>query len=257
MIATVEGRQGTMIGTKVLLIDNDADFLASAVKIFKKRGAKTFTALDGLEGMGKLFAHQPDLIVLDILLAEMDGFEVCRRIRQFSNTPLIMLSVMDQDQNMLRGLEAGADDVLSKSVNPEILSARARAVMRRNRKTNGPRAGRVYDDGHLVINFESHSVQTENQEAKLTQTEFRLLAFLVSNAGKVLSFDQILFHVWGSKCCAKDYVHVYISQLRSKIEPDPKNPRYILSVLGEGYIFEKLTDAASFSCLTADLHYAR
>jgi len=237
-----------MIGKKVLLIDDDVDFLALAVRTFEQIGAKTITAFDGLEGIGKLLTHDPDLVILDILLAGMDGFQVCQRIRRFSNTPLIMLSALDQDQHMLQGLEAGADDVLSKPVNAKILLARAQALMRRNRQTNGQRTGHGYGDGHLAINFESHSVQIENQEVKLTQMEFRVLSFLLSNADKVLSIEQILFNVWGSKYCGKDdYVHVYISHLRSKIEQDPKNPRYIQSVFGVGYLFEKQNDAASFS----------
>jgi DNA-binding response OmpR family regulator len=248
MIETFVGRQGTMIGKKVLLIDDDIDFLALTVRTFEQNGAKTITALDALEGIGKLLTHNPDLVILGILLAGMDGFQVCQRIRQFSNTPLIMLSALDQDQHMLQGLEAGADDVLSKSVNPEILSARAQAVIRRNRGTDGGRTGHDYDDGRLLINLESHSVRIENHGVNLTQTEFRLLVFLLNNADRVLSFEQILFNVWGSKYSGKvDYVHVYISHLRSKIEQDPKNPRYILSVYSVGYIFEKQNDAAAFS----------
>lgn len=229
-----------MIGKKVLLIDDDVDFLALAVKIFEHSGAKTITALDGLEGMGKLLSHNPDLVILDVALPGMDGFQICQRIRQFSNTPLILLSALNQDQLMLQGLKAGADDVLSKPVNAKILVARAQALIRRNRPTNDQRTGHGYNDGHLVINFENHSVQIGNQEVKLTQMEFRLLSFLLSNANKVLSFEQILFNVWGNKACRKDdYVHVYISHLRSKIEQDPKHPRYIQSIVGEGYIFEQ------------------
>lgn len=245
MSGTLEGRQGTLAGKKVLLIDDDVDFLALAVTIFKQSGAKTFTALDGAEGMGKFFTHHPDLVILDILLSGMDGFQVCQRIRQFSNTPLIILS--DQDQHMLQGLQAGADDVLSKSVDPRILSARAQAMVRRNRRTNGRRTERVYNDGRLAIDFERHSVQVENRNVKCTRVEFQLLSYLVSNAGSVLSIEQLLYHVWGGRTCGRDdYVHVYISQLRSKIEQDPKNPHYIVSVFGAGYTFEKQYDAAGF-----------
>lgn len=237
-----------MIGKKVLLIDDDRDFLALAVRIFERSGAKTITALDGLEGMGKLLTHNPDLIIMDIMLPGMDGFQVCQRIRQFSNTPLMMLSALDKDQLMLQGLEAGADDFLSKPVNPDILLARAQAVIRRNRQKNGQPSVYSYDDGHLVIDFEKHSVQIESHEIKLTPFEFRLLAYLASNADKVLSFEQILFNVWGSEYDGKDdYVHVYVSHLRSKIEQDPRNPCYIVTVFGVGYIFERQNSARTFA----------
>lgn len=229
-----------MIGKKVLLIDDDVDFLALAVKIFEHSGAKTNTALDGLEGMGHLLTHNPDLVILDVVLPGMDGFQTCQRIRQFSNTPLIMLSALDEDQLMLQGLEAGADDVLSKPVNAKILLARAQALMRRTRQTNGQRTECDYGDGYLAIHFEHHSVQIENQEIKLTPVEFRLLKLLVKNAERALPFERILFNVWGKNDRGKKaYVHVYISHLRNKIEQDPKNPRYIQSVSGVGYLFER------------------
>lgn len=232
-----------MIGKKVLLIDNDKEFLDSAVRIFRRIGAKTITATDGLEGIGKLFKHHPDLVILEILLAGLDGIQVCQRIRQFSDTPLIMLSAVDPDKHTLEGLQAGADDVLSKSVNPEVLSARAQAILRRNQRTNSGWAGPVQEDGRPMLNFQDYSVQVGDRVARLTQTEFELLAYLVGNADKVLTYDQILSKVWRRKDCAKEYVHVYISHLRNKIEPDPKQPRYIQSVFGKGYFFETYQDA--------------
>jgi DNA-binding response OmpR family regulator len=141
---------------------------------------------------------------------------------------------------MLKGFEAGADDFLSKPVNPEILLARSRAVMRRGRKNKPFHQIYTYNDGHLEVDIEKHRAQIDRKLIKLTSVEFRLLSYLVSNAGKVLSFEQILNNVWGSEYQGNDdYVHVYISHLRSKIERDPKNPRYIRSIYGIGYIFEK------------------
>ena len=229
-----------MIGKKVLLIDDDIDFLRLISLIFKETGAETITAQDGLEGMGKLFTQRPDLIILDVMMPGVDGFQICQRMRQFSNTPLIMLSALDQDELMLKGLEAGADDFLSKPVNPEILLARAKAVMRRGRPTKAFQDMAYYNDGRLEIDIEKHRVLVFGEQVKLTSVEFRLLAYLVGKAGKVLSFEQILFSVWGGEYEGNDdYVHVYISHLRSKIEKDPKNPAYIRSIYGVGYIFEK------------------
>lgn len=229
-----------MNGKKVLIIDEDVDFLRLIRLIFIEAGAQAITTRDGLDGMGRLFTQQPDLIILDIMMPEMDGFQVCQKIRQFSNVPLILLSVLDQDELMLRGLEAGADDFLSKPVNPEILLARARALTRRGRRNNLVQEIDNYNDNRLEIDIDKHRVLVDGEHVRLTSVEFRLLAYLVGRAGRVLSFEQILFRVWGSEYKGNDdYVHVYISHLRSKIEPDPKHPRYIRSIYGVGYIFEQ------------------
>jgi DNA-binding response OmpR family regulator len=229
-----------MIGKKILLIDDDADFLKLTSLIFRESGAQAFTARDGLEGMGKLFTLRPDLIILDVMMPGIDGFQICERIRQYSNTPLIMLTALDHDEHMLKGLEAGADDFLSKPINRDILLARAKVVIRRSEQSNDYKDVFNYDDGHLEINIEKHRVHLDGKQVKLTPVEFRLLAYLASNAGRVLSFEQILDNVWGIEYKGNDdYVHVYVSHLRSKIEQDPKKPRYILSIHGVGYIFEK------------------
>ncbi len=167
-------------------------FLRLTGLIFKELGAQVIETPSGLEGMGKLFTHRPDLIILDAMMSGIDGFQICQRIRQFSNTPLIMLSALDQDQLMLQGLEAGADDFLSKPVNPEILLARARAVMRRSDQTTNHQVALNYNDGRLEINVEKHRVQVRGKEVKLTPFEFRLLAFLAGNEGRVVSYEQIL-----------------------------------------------------------------
>jgi DNA-binding response OmpR family regulator len=202
--------------------------------------------------MGKLFSHQPDLIILDSMLPGIDGFETCQKIRQFSSTPLIMMSALNQDEQMLRGLEAGADDFLTKPINPELLLARARTVMRRSRQNNVSQDIFAYNDGRLMIDIEKHRVRVGGKQVRLTPVEFRLLAYLASSGGKVLPFKQILFSVWGSKYEGNDeYVHVYISHLRNKIEQDPKKPRYILSIYGVGYVFENQSLAESFRSTNA------
>jgi len=229
-----------MIGKKILLIDDDPDFLKLTCHIFEEAGAQVITARDGLEGISKLFTHRPNLIVLDVMMPGQDGFEVCQRIRQIANTPLIMLTALNHEQEILQGLDAGADDFLSKPFNSEVLLARARAVLRRSEQNNGHQTALNYDDGRLKIDVEKHRVLINGKQVKLTPVEFKLLTYLVSNTGKVLSFGQILDNVWGSEYKGNDdYVHVYISQLRRKIEPDTKNPRYIISIHGVGYLFEK------------------
>lgn len=231
-----------MNGKKVLIIDDDADLRQLASLIFKNVGAQVATAGDGLEAMSKLFTQKPDLILLDVMLPGMDGFEVCKRIRQVSNAPLIMLTALNREQEMLRGLETGADDFLSKPFNKDILLARARTVLRRTEHPNGNghHTAFEYNDGYLGIDIESRNVMIKGNRIKLTPIEFRLLAHLARNAGKVLTFQQILINVWGQEYQGSmDYVHVYISHLRSKIEENTKSPRYIMTVHGVGYIFEK------------------
>jgi len=225
---------------KVLIIDDDEDLLQLAGLLFKKAGAQVFTARDGLEGMSKLFTHRPNLIILDVMMPGMNGFEVCERIRQVSDAPLIMLTALNHEQEMLRGLEAGADDFLSKPFNADILLARAKTVLRRSENIGAPSGEFQYDNGHLSIDGERRDVSIRGKRIKLTPVEFRLLVYLARNAGKVLTFEQIISNVWGAEYKGStDYVHVYVSHLRRKLEENTRSPRYIVTVHGVGYFFEK------------------
>lgn len=254
----------------VLIIDDDADLLQLARLLFKKAGAQVITASDGLDGISKFFTHHPDLVVLDVVMPGNNGFDICQRIRQVSDAPLIMLTALDKEQEMLQGLAAGADDFLTKPFNPEILLARARAILRRSQRSNrsnsenhgsngfhahngqngftgsndqnghGRTAAFTYNDGYLSIDIERHEVLVHGKRVKLTPIEFRLLVYLARNAGKLLTFDKILANVWGNEYQGSmDYVHVHISHLRRKIEDGTEDSRYIMTVYREGYIFEK------------------
>lgn len=229
-----------MIGKKILIIDDDIDSLRLTRLYFNNVGAQVITASDGLEGISKLHIHRPDLIVLDAMMPGVSGFDVCKQIRKVSNTPVIMLTALNQEQNILQGLDAGADDYLAKPFSPEILLARARSVIRRSQLSDSHATVTDYDDGYLKIDLEKHQVMVDGEHIKLTPLEFRLLVYLQENAGRVLSFANILQNVWGTEYQGSDdYVHIYISHLRGKIEQDAKNPIYITSVRGVGYIFEK------------------
>jgi DNA-binding response OmpR family regulator len=229
-----------MIDQKILLIDDDADLLHLAGLLFKKAGAHIFTARDGLEGISKLFTCNPDLIVLDVMMPGTNGFEVCQRIRQVSNAPIIMLTALNHEQEMLRGLESGADDFLSKPFNADVLLARAKTVLRRSASGGAQNSNFQFNNGHLSIDIERRDVLVEEKRVKLTPIEFRLMVYLARNAGKVLTFNHILSNVWGDQYTGSiDYVHVYVSHLRNKIEDDVKHPRYILTVHGVGYMFER------------------
>jgi two-component system KDP operon response regulator KdpE len=244
-----------MIDQTVLIIDDDADLLQLASLIFKKAGAQVVTAHDGLDGISKFFMHHPNLIILDVMMPGSNGFDVCQRIRQVSDDPLIMLTSLNREQDMLQGLAAGADDFLSKPFSPEILLARAQTVLRRAQRSNGQNgsnghkghnghnsnsASFSYNDGYLSIDLEKHEVLIHGKRIKLTPVEFRLLVYLARNAGKLLTFEKILVNVWGNEYRGSmEHVHVYISHLRRKVEQDAKNPRYIMTIHGMGYIFEK------------------
>ncbi len=224
---------------KVLLIAKDAAYQRRASKIFEEVNAQVITAQDVMVGMSHIITYRPDLIILDVSMPEQEGLQICKLIRQFTNTPLILLSAQDRDQLMLQGLEAGADDFLKKNAHPEILLARVKAVMRRSEQSNDFHPAYNYDDGHLKIDLKKHRILINDKQIKLTPIEFRLMAYLAVNQGKVLTFKQILFNVWGLEYKGNDeYVHVYISHLRNKIEEDTKKPLYIQSIHGVGYLFE-------------------
>jgi DNA-binding response OmpR family regulator len=250
----------------VLIVDDDADLLQLASLLFKKAGAQVITANDGLEGISKFFTHHPDLIVMDVMMPGSSGFDICARIRQVSETPLIFLTALNQEKEMLQGLAVGADDFLTKPFNPEILLARARTVLRRTQRTsgsngsnghnghagssgqngsdrqneNGQAGSFTYNDGNLSIDIERHEVLVRGKRIKLTPIEFRLLVYLARNAGKLLTFEKILVNVWGGEYLGTmEHVHVYISHLRRKVEEDARHPRYIITIHGMGYLFEK------------------
>ncbi len=223
----------------VLLIDDDADFLQLTSHIFQKAGAQTITASSEMDGMRKLFAQQPDLILLDVMLHLENGFDICRKIRQISDVPIVIVTALNKEQDILQGLEAGADDFLSKPFNADILIARAGAVLRRSEHQDSRVTAFKYNDGNLSIDIENHRVLVKGKPIKLTGVEFRLLVYLARSAGKVLTFNQILSAVWGDEYQGSmEYVHIYISHLRRKLGENTKSPNYFLTVHGVGYIFE-------------------
>ena len=230
-----------MIDTKVLIIDDDADLRQLAGLLFKRAGAQVVAVSDGLEGISKLFTYQPSLVILDVVMPETNGFEICRRIRQVSDVPIIMLTSLNHEKDMLQGLDAGADDFLVKPFSGDVLIARAKTILRRVKKES-PTPSNNYDFNHgrLSIDLDRRQVLVDEKRMKLSPIEFRLLVYLARHAGKVLTFDHILVNVWGSEYKGSmDYVHVYVSHLRNKIEENPKDPRYILTVHGIGYMFER------------------
>jgi two-component system KDP operon response regulator KdpE len=206
----------------------------------EKRGYRVVAALSGREGLQKACQVRPDLVVLDIMMPGMNGWEVCRRLRELSNVPIIMLTVRNVEGDVVKGLETGADDYLTKPYSAEELDARIQAVLRRSSNRNGQRSSgsSFYSNGHLSIDFDRHIVTVRGERVELTPTEFKLLSCLTRNEGRVLPHRYLLTEVWGSEYMDEvDYVKLYIRYLRLKLEDDPSDPVYILTEWGTGYRF--------------------
>jgi len=231
------------MGKKVLIIDDDPGFLRLVEQILTQKEYEMLKAINGQEGLKLLFVHKPDIVLLDVVMSGMDGWQTCNRIRDISDIPIIMLTgKQTSEEDIVRGLDYGADDYLIKPVGPKELVARVRAVLRRAELPSSLDAKReiTYSDGFLTVDIAEWKVIVNGKRVKLTPREFRLFALLVENAGRILTHKQILEKVWGWEYTDDlDYVRIYISHLRQKIEPDPSLPRYIVTEPGVGYYFQK------------------
>jgi two-component system KDP operon response regulator KdpE len=227
-------------GKRILVVDDDVDLLELLTMVLSRAKARVYTAPEGREGLRKFYAHQPDLVILDLMLPDLHGREVCRQIRQLSAVPIIILTVLTGEEETILGLDCGADDYVTKPFSVDVLLARVRAALRREVMSATTAWLLVYSDDYLTIDLNRRRVLVEGEPVKLSATEYRLLAFLLQNAGRVLSIGQILQQVWGPGCAGRvEYVHTYIWNLRQKLEQDPRQPRYLLSEHGVGYCFEK------------------
>lgn len=219
----------------VLLVDDEKTLVKALTFNLEKENFRVEQAYDGEEALQKVFTLAPDIVVLDLMLPGLDGFEVCRRIRKKLDVPIIMLTARSEDIDKVLGLELGADDYLTKPFNARELVARIKAILRRSVVRNESNK-KLIQIGDLQVDLLQHRVRLREQEISLTSKEFALLSFLVANAGNVYSREQLLEQVWGY-----DYygdvrtVDVHIRHLREKLERDPGNPDYILTVWGTGY----------------------
>jgi len=229
-------------GKKILVVDDEPQIIKLITMNLELEDFCVIEAHDGYEALAKLTKELPDMIILDVMMPDMDGFETLKRIRELSSVPVIFLSVRGQEFDRIHGLDLGADDYITKPFSPRELVSRIKAVLRRtDAKTLAPTADIIVDED-LRINFDRRIVIVRGQEVQLRPTEHRLLYQLVSNAGKLLSHETLLSRVWGPEYRDEDhYVRLYITYLRQKIEKDPKNPRYIFSERGLGYRFRELT----------------
>jgi two-component system KDP operon response regulator KdpE len=203
------------------------------------REYKVLTAHNGEEAIELAAGQEPDLILLDIKMPGMDGYQVCQRIREFSTVPIIMLTAMAEDADKIKGLDLGADDYVTKPFSIPELVARVRAVLRRTEQTEPSTQPAVFKAGALLVDFSWQRVFIDDQEVNLTPTEYRLLCELVQHAGRVLVTTYLLEQAWGPEYAGEDHlVRKVIYRLRQKLEPDPGNPRYIMTKPGIGYYFD-------------------
>ncbi len=225
----------------ILVVDDEPRMVQFITMNLELEAFRVVSAFDGYQALEKMTRELPDLVVLDIMMPEMDGFETLRKIRKVSAVPVIFLSAKGEEFDRVKGLDLGADDYIAKPFSPRELISRIRAVLRRLEPVAPALGLPVKVDDDLCINFEQRKVIVRGQEVKLRPTEYRLLYQLVTNAGRLLTHETLLSRVWGPEYRDEDhYVRLYITYLRQKIEKDPKNPKYILSERGLGYRFKEL-----------------
>jgi two-component system KDP operon response regulator KdpE len=239
------------VGNKILTIDDNPQSIKALRLCLERQGYEVITAYSGSEGLRKFQENHPDLVILDIVMPNMDGWETCRNLREMSpNVPILILTVLKEKANVVRALALGADGFVAKPFRPGELVARIQALLRRANMTKASSdRPSLYDDGNLAIDFERQQIYLRGQPISLSPTEFRLLACLVRNAGRVVPNETLLTWVWGSEYTDQThYVRLYIRYLRQKIEECPKQPKYILTEWGVGYRFRKQQLASALIC---------
>ncbi len=221
---------------KVLVVDDEPKIVRLVQAYLERAGFRVIPAYRGQEALDLFHREEPALIVLDLMLPDRDGMDVAREIRKKSDVPIIMLTARTEEADRVAGLELGADDYVVKPFNPRELVARVRAVLRR---AEGPPKPRVLEVGSLKIDLDSHEVWHRGRRVDLTPTEFQLLATLAEQPGRVFTRLQLIDALYGTTYATSDRtVDTHIKNLRRKLEPDPKNPRYIVTVHGVGYKFQ-------------------
>lgn len=223
---------------KILAVDDEERMLRFIRLNLEHDGFQVIEAVKGHEALEKMRTGMPDLILLDVMLPDIDGFEVLKMIREINTVPVIMLTAKGEEDDRVKGLELGADDYVTKPFSPRELVSRVKAVLRRVEVEGGGDEEVMQVDARLKIDFNRREIFVDGELVKLRPTEYRLLYHLVQNAGWVLTYDQILSRVWGYEYRDEPhYVRLYINYLRQKLEDDPSNPKYILTERGVGYRF--------------------
>lgn len=221
----------------VLVVDDEPRILRFVRAELESAGCRVLTASEGNAALEIVESSRPDLVVLDVIMPGMDGFEVLRRVRELSSVPVILLTARGSDADKVRGLDLGADDYLTKPFSPDELSARIRAVLRRTSSGSQTPAKTQFRVGDLTVDFDRRKVVARGQEVAMSRTEWQLLQQLAMNAGKVMLHEDLLVRTWGPEYRDDvEYLRVWISRLRRKIEDDPSQPLYLRTVPGVGYL---------------------
>lgn len=223
---------------KILVVD-DEERMARFIRLnLEHDGFQVIECFKGMQAVSLLRDKMPDVVILDVMLPDIDGFEVLQLVREVSSIPVIMLTAKGEEEDRIKGLELGADDYVTKPFSPRELVSRVRAVLRRVDQSSTTGEGVINVDEHLKIDFGRREIRLDGELIKLRPTEYRLLYHLVKNAGWVMTYDQILAKVWGYEYRDEPhYVRLYVNYLRQKLEKDPANPIYILTERGVGYRF--------------------
>jgi DNA-binding response OmpR family regulator len=232
---------------KLILVVDDEPRMTRFIRMnLEIEGYQVIEAHNGLEALDKVRTNLPALVILDVMMPELDGFETLRMLREVSNAPVIMLTVRADEEDKVRGLELGADDYVTKPFGARELASRVKAVLRRTQGPVTPKEAVLRIDDRLSVDFNSHEVIVEGQRVKLRPTEFRLLYHLLENAGWVVPYETLLAKVWGYEYREEiHYLRLYVTYIRQKIEPDPSHPRYILTERGVGYRFTDFREGQS------------
>ncbi len=229
---------------KILIVDDEPAQLRLIEQVLTNKGYEVYKAGSGPDALRMIFERKPDLVLLDVVMPGVDGWQTCTRIREVSDIPIIMLTgKRNTEEDIVRGLEYGADEYLTKPLGNKELVARVRAALRRAERPSYPveKKKALFSNNYLTVDVAERKVMVNGVRLKLTPREFRLLALLVENADRILSHQQVLESVWGWEYIDDvDYVRIYISHLRQKIEPNPSQPKYILTEPGVGYYFQKV-----------------
>ncbi len=223
---------------KILAVDDEQRMVRFIQLNLEQDGFEVITAYNGKDALEQVRTQLPDLILLDIMMPDINGFEVLKKIREVNNVPVIMLTAKGEEDDRIQGLELGADDYITKPFSPRELVSRIRAVLRRTKSFTDDQVDLIKVDERLTIDFSRREVWVEGQKVDLRPTEYRLLYHLVQNAGWVNTHEQLLTKVWGFEYQDEPhYVRLYVNYLRKKIEQDPSDPKYILTERGVGYRF--------------------
>jgi two-component system, OmpR family, KDP operon response regulator KdpE len=224
---------------RILVVDDNQGIQELLQDGLSGAGFEVLSASDASEGIARFLEGRPDAVLVDVLMPGMDGYELCQRLRELTDVPIMMISALRNEGEIVKGLDAGADDYVTKPFSVAELTARMRAHLRRRRRPDTPQRHIAFDGGRLAIDLDGQRVVRDGQDVHVSPTEFRLLAYLAVNAGRVIPHKELITQVWGADGARLGpYLKIYVRRLRQKIEADAAHPQFIISRHGTGYAFQ-------------------